>query len=1293
MWREFGGSAGTSSFKSPMGESMRQYIPVITLALLGAFALAALSGVLLPSDNVVHAQNSPPDIPENVYTLEVAENTPPGTNIGQPISATDTDGDTLTYSLGGTDEASFDIDPSTGQLLTKADLDAEDQNRHTVEVTVTDKDSDTVDDSATVNINVTDVNERPLEPAAPTVTSGSNAETLEVRWDAPANPGRESITGYDVQYKKVTDTDFSVPSNASGLTYTISSLDAGVDYHVRVRAKNTDVQANEGPWSLVGTGETNGADNTAPTFTIQNTTLNVPENTPTGQNVGPAVRATDNDSTTLVYSLEGQDADSFDIISSSGQILTKVALNREAKAQYTVLVKVVDGDGGSAVASLTISVRDLEEPPSAPGIPTVAAGEDDESTDDADESTTTLKVSWDAPDNTGPPITGQDNTSYVVQYREGDSGDFTQVNTDIDYENRSVKIVDLDPGTSYQVRVMADNDEGEGPWSRTGTGPTNAANSLPEFSDTTATRSVAENTGANSPISSRVSATDRDGDSISYSLEGDPAASFDINEATGQLLTKAALNYEAACGDGNTGSPAEVIEQDANECTYSVTVKATDDNGGEATISVTIEVTDVGERPSAPDMPTVTSVADDANTADVDESTTKLNVSWDEPENMGPSITRYEVQYRNRGTFLPVSDADINMADRTATIADLTENTEYEVQVRATNAEGTGLWSASGRGSTNTEGNSLPSFSDQGATRTIAENTPPNNDVIGGAITATDGDNDPLTYSLEGADRVSFDIDTQTGQIKTETGVTYNFEAKETYSELTVKVSDSEGGSATIDVTITVTDVENEAPLKPDAPAVTRNEDVERTKTLDESTTTLDVSWNAPVNNGPEITKYDLQYRIKDSRDTFTEMECIKGDSDQDKAKCFDDRELTLTELEDGTTYEVLVEATNPEGTSALSDPGNGTTVEANNRPEFSSGTSATRSVAENTQSGRDVVGPVAATDRDAQRLTYSLGGPGADSFTISSQTAQIRTSAALDHESRHSYSVTVKADDGTGTRNSFAAISVTIMVTDVGEAPLRPAAPTVTGISGSSTSLRVMWEAPDNMGPPITDFNVQYRAGNSGPFRDWPHFGMDTSTIITGLSAGTTYHVQVQAHNLEGGSEWSQSGPGSPDPDPANNLPVYTGGVRNFTVEENSAGGVNIGTPVEATDPDRDSLTYSLEGADSALFEIVSASGQIQTIAGVDYNYEAPTNSYSVTVRAADDRGGSATVAVTIAVTDSGVDEPPETPGAPTVEATSNSSTSIDVSWTAPQNPGPTNHRLRLPVQGNVELVLDGGR
>ena len=78
-----------------MGESMRQYIPVITLAA----ALALLLGVLLPSDNVVHAADPDPcSTPTPLPKMCVPENTPPGVNIGAPISATDADEDEDTSS-------------------------------------------------------------------------------------------------------------------------------------------------------------------------------------------------------------------------------------------------------------------------------------------------------------------------------------------------------------------------------------------------------------------------------------------------------------------------------------------------------------------------------------------------------------------------------------------------------------------------------------------------------------------------------------------------------------------------------------------------------------------------------------------------------------------------------------------------------------------------------------------------------------------------------------------------------------------------------------------------------------------------------------------------------------------------------------------------------------------------------------------------------------------------------------------------------------------------------------------
>ena len=69
--------------------------------------------------------NSAPSFPTNTVR-KVDEGTPAGQNIGAPVTADDP-GDTLTYSLEGPESAFFDIATSTGQLMTKSELDHEDK--------------------------------------------------------------------------------------------------------------------------------------------------------------------------------------------------------------------------------------------------------------------------------------------------------------------------------------------------------------------------------------------------------------------------------------------------------------------------------------------------------------------------------------------------------------------------------------------------------------------------------------------------------------------------------------------------------------------------------------------------------------------------------------------------------------------------------------------------------------------------------------------------------------------------------------------------------------------------------------------------------------------------------------------------------------------------------------------------------------------------------------------------------------------------------------------------------------
>ena len=230
----------------------------------------------------------------------------------------------------------------------------------------------------------------------------------------------------------------------------------------------------------------------------------------------------------------------------------------------------------------------------------------------------------------------------------------------------------------------------------------------------------------------------------------------------------------------------------------------------------------------------------------------------------------------------------------------------------------------------------------------------------------------------------------------------------------------------------------------------------------------------------------------------------------------------TLGELTEVTVYEVQVRATNDEGTSSWSSSGLGSTSSsANATPEFVEGVSAERNVAENTAAGEAIGEPLTATDANADdTLTYALEGTDAASFAIDADSGQLRSLAALDFETNTIYAVTVRADDDQG---NSGRIAVTINITDQTEPPAEPAVLTVTATSGTTDSLTVTWTAPDNTGPPITGYDLQYVESVGGEFSDGPQNVAETSAVITGLMENTPYVVQVRARNADGVSGWSR--------------------------------------------------------------------------------------------------------------------------------------------------------------------------
>ena len=207
----------------------------------------------------------------------------------------------------------------------------------------------------------------------------------------------------------------------------------------------------------------------------------------------------------------------------------------------------------------------------------------------------------------------------------------------------------------------------------------------------------------------------------------------------------------------------------------------------------------------------------------------------------------------------------------------------------------------------------------------------------------------------------------------------------------------------------------------------------------------------------------------------------------------------------------------------------------ANRSPRFNEGLNTTRTVPENAEVGMAVGDPVNARDSDNDRLEYWLWGMDRASFDVDPSTGQLTTKTALDYEVKNEYSLRVSARDR---RGGVDGIIVTISVENVDEPPARPAAPDLKATSHST--LAVNWTAPDNQGPEITDYDLQYREAD-GEFKDVGYGGTGISMTLSDLKPEIGYEVQVRAINAEGVSPWSESGRGETEEAPPPPTPTPT--------------------------------------------------------------------------------------------------------------------------------------------------------
>ena len=553
--------------------------------------------------------------------------------------------------------------------------------------------------------------------------------------------------------------------------------------------------------------------------------LTVDENTESGVDLGQAFVASDIDDAAdeLTYSLEGPDADSFELDASTGQLKTKAALDFETQSSYRVVVRVTDSGGGAGKEedalsdtitveiAVTVAVAVVNNAPVATD-DTVSVVEDATATDvdvtwnDTDADGDTLFVSAVSQPSKGTAAIAEGGTTQVTYTPNADTSGSDWFTYEVSDGNGG-----KDTGT-VTVTVSSVNDA---PTIDAGDGPVSLI--------------VDENTESGVDLGQAFVASDIDdaADELTYSLEGPDADSFELDASTGQLKTKAALDFET-------------------QSSYRVVVRVTDSGGGAGKeedalsdtitveIAVTVAVAVVNNAPVATDD--TVSVVEDATATDVD-------VTWNDTDEDGDTLSVSEVGQAQQGRQPPSREDSTTKVSYTPN-ADFYGDDSFSYTV-SDDSGGTDTGTVT---VTVSSVNDAPTIDagDGPVSLTVDENTESGVD-LGEAFVASDIDDaaDELTYSLEGPDADSFELDASTGQLKTKAAL--DFETQSSY-RVVVRVTDSGGGAGkeedalsdtiTVDIAVTVTvavAVVNNAPVATD----------DTVSVVEDATATdVDVTWN-----------------------------------------------------------------------------------------------------------------------------------------------------------------------------------------------------------------------------------------------------------------------------------------------------------------------------------------------------------------------------------------------------------------------------------------------------------------
>ena len=470
----------------------------------------------------------------------------------------------------------------------------------------------------------------------------------------------------------------------------------------------------------------------------------------------------------------------------------------------------------------------------------------------------------------------------------------------------------------------------------------------------------------------------------------------------------------------------------------------------------------------------------------------------------------------------------------------------------------------------------------------VAENQPAN--TIVGALSTTDPDSgNTFTYTLVSGtgdtDNSSFNINGS----NLRTSAIFDYETKSSYS-IRVRSTDQGGLWFEKQFTITVTDV-NETPtnISLSSSSVAQNKPVD---------TTVGVFSTTDADTGNSFT-YTL---VSGAGDTDNSSFNINGSNLRTSA---------IFDYETKSSYSIRVRSTDQGGLWVEKQ----FTISVTDVNETPTNISLSSSAVAENQPANTIAGAFSTTDPDSgNTFTYALvsgtGDMDNDSFNIDD--SNLRTSAILDHETKHSYSIRVRSTDQGAL---WFEKEFTITVTNVNETPtnisLSPSTVAENQLVGSIVGTLSTTD-------PDTDNTSTYTLVSGAGDTDNASFNIDDSKLKTSaiFDYETKNSYSIRVRSTDQGALWLEK-EFTITVTNVNETPTSIS-LSPSTVAENQPVNTIVGA-FSTADPDTgNTFTYTLvSGAGDTDNDSFNINGSdLRTSAVFDYETK---NSYSIRVRSTD--------------------------------------------------------------------------